>query len=181
MADDHGLTHDATTHRAVTDAHDVRVLGDLQAAISDSAATLETAAHDSDGEARMRLFATLAEERARTARDLRATIMALGGSAVDTDGGSILAKARRAVADIGHALLGDEAGKAVGAVDLADDGETALIRRLDAALDDPELSDVARAAVRRARAAVAGDHEDLHALRQSLDSRRDIGSPLFPY
>jgi uncharacterized protein (TIGR02284 family) len=177
MADDHGLTHDATTHRAVTDAHDVRVLGDLQAAISDSAATLETAAHDSDGEARMRLFATLAEERARTARDLRATIMALGGSAVDTDGGSILAKARRAVADISHALLGDEAG----AVDLADDGETALIRRLDAALDDPELSDVARAAVRRARAAVAGDHEDLHALRQSLDSRRDIGSPLFPY
>lgn len=170
MAEDHGLT------RRPTDAHDIRVLNDLQAALHDSAASLELAARDSESDPRSRLFATLAEERARLARDLKTVVLSLGGSPAD-DGGSILSKARRAVSDIGHALLRDESRD----LDAADDSETALLRRLDAALDDPDLSDVARAAVRRARAAVGGEADDIHGLRESLDSRRDAESPLFPY
>lgn len=176
MADDHGVTH------RMTNAHDLRALADLQVAVGDSGARLERAAQDSESDGRRRLFQALAEERARIGRDLGATLKSLGGAPTTTtpphgEGGSILAKARRAVSDIGHALLGETAET----IDAADDGETALIRRLDAALGDPQLSDVARAAVRRARAAVAGDRDDLHALRESLDNRRDAASPLFPY
>lgn len=175
MAEEQGLTHTADPVRHEAHAHDVKVLGRLLAAAQDSETRFEQAAQDAESDGRRRLFESLCEERGRMVRDLRATVVALGGPA-DGDGGSILTKARRAMTDIGHALLGDETH----AADVADDGEQALARRLDEALADPELSDMARAAVRRARAMLGEDREDLHALRLSLDSRRDAASPLFP-
>ena len=174
MAEEQGLTGAADSIRQDTHAHDVKVLGRILAATRDSRNRFEQAARDSESDGRRRLFESLAEERGRAVRDLRATLAAMGGSP-DGDGGSILSKARRAVTDIGHALLGDESLTA----DAADDGEQALIRRLEEALADPTLSDTARAAVRRARAVVGEDREDLHALRLNLDSRRDAASPLF--
>ena len=175
MAEEQGLTGAADPIRHKTHTHDVKVLSRLLAAAQDSESGFDQAARGSESDGRRRLFESLAEERGRVVRDLRATVVALGGS-TDGDGGSILAKARRAVTDIGHALLGEESL----ATDVADDGEEALIHRLDEALGDPELSDTARAAVRRARAVLGESREDVHALRLSLDSRRDAASPMFP-
>lgn len=172
MAEEQGLTGATGFVRHESRAHDVDVLGRILSAMRDSEARFDQAARDSEGDARRRLFESLADERDRVVRDLQSTLAAMGGSG---DGGSILSKARRAVNDIGHALLGEE-GRAR---DADDDVERALILCLEEALGDPELSDMARAAVRRARAAVGEDREDLQALKPGQGRDPDPASRLF--
>ena len=104
--------------------HDIHVLNTLITATLDSAERLDQIAGDSESTGHGSLFTALATERRDMARDLSETVTALGGHPDDA-GGSILAKAQRAVMDIGHALIRDEAGL----VDAADRGEAALDRR----------------------------------------------------
>ena len=155
--------------------HDIHVLNTLITATLDSAERLDQIAGDSESTGHGSLFTALATERRDMARALSETVTALGGHPDDA-GGSILAKAQRAVMDIGHALIRDEAGL----VDAADRGEAALDRRFEAALADERLSATTRETLRRAHAAIHREKTEVHDLRHSLDSQRDLGSGLYP-
>lgn len=181
MPDDHGgvinpvseASPDATANRSAN-KHDIHVLNTLLSATADSADRLARVTSDSDSEGHRDLFSSLAEERREMVQTLETAIISLGGH--PDAGGSILAKAQRAVMDARHALLGDEAGLA----HAADDGEAALDRKYEAALADPKLAATTREVIRRLHAVLHVEREDVHDLRRSLDSRRDADSPLFP-
>lgn len=182
MPDDHGgiintsapeASADATANRSAN-KHDIHVLNSLLAATADSADRLERVTQESESEGHRNLFSGLADERRDMARSLETAIVGLGGH--PDAGGSILAKAQRAVMDARHALLGDEAGLA----HAADDGEAALDRKYEAALADPKLAATTREVIRRVHARLNVEREEVHDLRRSLDSRRDADSPLFP-
>jgi uncharacterized protein (TIGR02284 family) len=154
--------------------HDIHVLNDLIGATLDSADRLERVSDDSDSSGHVSLFASLATERREIARTLSETVLALGGQ--PHDGGSILAKAQRAVMDVSQALMPAEAG-IVGA---ADRGEAMLDRRFEAAIKDERLAATTRETLRRAHAAIHRETHDVHDLHASLESQRDVGSSLFP-
>jgi uncharacterized protein (TIGR02284 family) len=154
--------------------HDIHVLNDLIGATLDSAERLERVSEDSESTGHVSLFASLATERREMARSLADTVRALGGQ--PHDGGSILAKAQRAMMDMSHAIMPAEAG-IVGA---ADRGETALDHRFEAAIRDERLSATTRETLRRAHAAIHRETRDVHDLHASLESQRDLGSSLYP-
>src|SRR5690606_28661844 len=120
------------------------------------------------------LFAALAAERRQMAQTLSDSVTALGGQ--PDAGGSILAKAQRAVLDVRHALMPGEAGL----VDAADRGEAALDRRFEAALADERISATTRETLRRAHNLIHRETADVHDLRRSVDGQRDASSGLYP-
>lgn len=154
--------------------HDIHVLNGLIAATLDSAERLDLIADDSESSGHGSLFTALAEERRDMARVMAATVTALGGHP-DTSG-SILAKAQRAVMDMSHALMRDEAGL----VDAADRGEAALDKRFHAAVADEKLSATTRETIRRAHAAIHRETTEVHSLRRSVDGQKDASNRLFP-
>ena len=154
--------------------HDIHVLNDLIAATLDSAERLEKTSGESNSSGHGALFASLAGERRQIAQELAEAVRGLGGQ--PHEGGSILAKAQRAMMDVKHALLPDEAG-AVGTVD---QGEAALDRRFEAAIKDERLAATTRETLRRAHALIHRETHDVHDLHTSLDSQRDLGSGLYP-
>ena len=154
--------------------HDIHVLNSLIGATLDSAERLEQISTDSESSGHGALFAALARERHEMAQTLADSVTALGGTA---DGGSsILQKAQRAVQDIGHALIRDEAGL----VDAADRSETGLDRRFEAALADERISATTRETLRRAHAHIHRETAEVHDLRRSVDGQRDASSGLYP-
>ena len=154
--------------------HDISVLNSLIEATLDSAERLEQIAGDEQAASHGSLFTSLADERRDIARVLSESVTALGGQ--PNTSGSILAKARRAVKDMSHALMGNEAGL----VDTADQGEAALDKKFEAAIADERLSATTRETVRRAHAAIHKEASDLHDLRRSVDGQRDASSTLYP-
>lgn len=154
--------------------HDIHVLNDLIGATLDSAERLDKVAADSDSSGHVSLFGRLSAERRQMAQALAEAVRALGGQPHES--GSILAKAQRAMMDVKHALMPDEAGS-VGA---ADHGEAALDRRFEAAIKDERLSATTRETLRRAHAMIHNETHDVHDLHTSLESQRDLGSGLYP-
>ena len=154
--------------------HDIHVLNSLIESTLDSAERLEQTVGDSDASGHGAVFSSLAEERRDIARVLSESVTALGGQ--PNTSGSILAKAQRAVKDMSHALMGNEAGL----VDTADQGEAALDKKFETAIADERLSATPRETVRRAHAAIHKEASDLHDLRRSVDGQRDASSSLFP-
>ena len=158
----------------MSNRHDIHVLNELIGATLDSAERMERVATDSDSSGHVSLFTSLAAERREMAQTLAETVRSLGGQ--PHDGGSFLAKAQRAVMDVGQALMPAEAG-IVGA---ADRGEAALDMRFEAAIKDERLSATTRETLRRAHVAIHRETHDVHDLHASLESRRDASSGLFP-
>lgn len=154
--------------------HDIHVLNSLIGATLDSAERLDQVAGESESPGHGSAFGAMADERRDIARVLSESVTALGGQA-DTSG-SILAKAQRAVMDMSHALMGNEAGL----VDSADQGEAVLDRKFEAAIADERLSATTRETVRRAHAAIHREAGEVHELRRSVDGQRDAGGSLFP-
>lgn len=154
--------------------HDIHVLNSLIEATLDSAERLDQTAGDSGSPGHGSLFVSLAEERRDIARVLSESVTALGGQ--PNTSGSILAKAQRAVKDMSHALMGNEAGL----VDTADQGEAALDKKFETAIADERLSATTRETVRRAHAAIHREASDLHDLRRSVDGQQDASGSLFP-
>lgn len=155
-------------------SHDIKVLNGLAEGAIDSADGYAEAAAETDDARYRALFQRRSEDRRRVASDLQAVVRSLGGQAEDE--GSILAKAQRAFMDIRHALLRDEAA-VVGSVE---GGEAHLQTRFDHALADAALSATTRETIRRAYAAVKTGHDEMHALRRSLEGQRDADNPLHP-
>lgn len=154
--------------------HDIHVLNELIGATLDSAERLERVSGESDSSGHVSLFASLAAERRQMANTLAEAVRALGGQ--PHEGGSILAKAQRAMMDMKHAIMPDEAG----VVGTADQGEAALDRRFEAAIKDERLSATTRETLRRTHAVIHRETHDVHDLHTSLDSQRDLGSGLYP-
>ncbi len=143
---------------AIDNRHDIKVLNGLYVSLLDNADRYRQAIEASpDGGHRARYEARETERRALAA-EVEGSIVALGGE-VD-HGGSLLAKAQKAIKDVTHALRRDEAA-AVGDVD---NGETALLARFNAALADGDLAATTRETIRRARERVARGHDDMASL-----------------
>jgi uncharacterized protein (TIGR02284 family) len=158
----------------MSNRHDIHVLNELIAATLESAERLEKVSGDSASSGHVSLFASLATERRQMAQSLADAVRALGGQ--PNESGSILAKAQRAVMDVKHALMPDEAG----VVGTADQGEAALDRHFEAAIKDERLAATTRETIRRAHALIHRETHDVHDLHTSLDSQRDLGSGLYP-
>lgn len=155
--------------------HDIHVLNDLIAATLDSAERLDHVSDDSESTGHGSLFDTLAAERREMAQLMSDHVVMLGGQPAQA-GGSILAKAQRAVMDMSHALFRDEAGL----VGSADNGEAALDKRFEQALADDRLSATTRETIRRVHASIHREKTEVHDLRRSLEGQKDAGSELFP-
>lgn len=153
--------------------HDIHVLNDLITATLDSAERLDRVSADSETTGHASLFAALADERRDMAASMQGLVIQLGGQT--EAGGSIIAKAQRAVMDIGHALLGES-----GLVGAADHGEAALDRKFLAAVSDERLAATTRETLRRAHTAIHRETLEVHGLHRSLEGQRDAGSSLFP-
>lgn len=159
---------------AADNTHDIRILNGLLAATQANADGYGEAALASEDPGHQALFQARERERRDVADQLWAAVTAMGGE--PDHGGSILAKARRAVLDVKHALMPDPASL-LGEVE---SGETALLARFDRGLEDTGVSATTRETIRRARAEVARGHEAISALKQSLQGQRDADSSLFP-
>lgn len=158
----------------MSNRHDIHVLNDLLGATLASAERLEKTAGDSESEGHAALFARLAGERREMALSLTESIRSLGGQ--PQEGGSILAKAQKAMLDVKHALMPDEAG----AVGVADEGEAALDRHYEAAIKDERLAATTRETLRRLHALIHRETHEVRDLHASLDSQRDLDSGLYP-
>lgn len=154
--------------------HDVHVLNGLIGVVLDSAAGYRDAAEDTADTGHRDLFARRADERRRLADELSADVRAKG--AEPHADGSLLAKTRRAFADVKHALLRDELS-VVEAVEAAEDQVKA---RFEKAVDDPALSATTRETLRRAWTRIRDGHDQMRDLKHSLQGQRDAGSGLFP-
>lgn len=154
--------------------HEIQVLNALLPALLDSAERLDHAAKESQSSGHGAVFGALARERRDLGEAIGATIRALGGTPHES--GSFLAKAQRAMMDMSHALLPDEAGL----VGTADRGEAALDRKFEVALADERLSAATRDMLMRAHAFIHRETHEVHDLRISLEGQRDLTAGLYP-
>jgi uncharacterized protein (TIGR02284 family) len=160
---------------ASANRHDIQVLNGLIRTTIDSADGYHEAAGETDHAGYRDLFERRSFERRRIADDLQSTVRALGGRP-DTEG-SLLTKARRALMDIRHALIRDEAG----AVGLVETAEETVRSRFERALEDSDISATTRETIRRAWTAVEPGHAEVTGLKQSLEGQRDASNRLFPH
>ena len=155
--------------------HDIHVLNGLIQTAIDSADGYREASIEADDPGHRDLFGRRSFERRQVAEELQTTVQTMGGD--PAAGGSLIAKAQRAFADVKHALMRDDASMVV-AVDSA---EEAVRARFEQALADSRISATTRETIRRAFARVSMGRDDLHDLRHSLESQRDASNPLFPH
>ena len=106
--------------------------------------------------------------------DLSAAVRGMGGDPEAE--GSILAKAHRAFLDVKHALLRND-DSVVGSIE---NGEGYIAQKFERALHDGQISATTRETVRRNYEAVKAGHDQMHALKHSLQSQRDASNPLYP-
>ena len=156
------------------DKHDIRVLNGLIEGLIDSADGYAEAAAETGDQGYKVWFRARADERRRLADDFKTAVRERGGD--PEEDGSILAKAQRAFMDVKSALLGDSAS-VIGSVE---GGEDHLKARFERAMADEDLSATTRETIRRAYAVVKEGHDQMSALKHSLDARRDADNPLYP-
>ncbi len=138
---------------AVDNTHDIRILNGLLAATQAQADGDHAVAEGSEEPGHRALFQARERDRRAVADQLRAAVEGMGGE--PDHGGSILAKAQRAVQDLKHALRPDQTS----GPDDVESGEAALLAKFDRALEDAGVSATTRETIRRARAAVARGQE----------------------
>ena len=155
-------------------SHDIQVLNGLIQSVIDSAEGYAEAGVGADSPDHAAFFVRRENERRALAQALSDHVRLLGGDPQTS--GSILAKAQRALTDVKHALLRDEAAMVGG----ADHADAALRGRFEKAVADMAISATTRETVRRAFASLKGDAEEISALRHNLESRHDADNPLFP-
>nr|WP_314438054.1 PA2169 family four-helix-bundle protein [uncultured Brevundimonas sp.] len=156
-------------------AHDIKVLNGLIETTLDSADGYREAAAETQDTRYRDLFERRSAERARIVDDLSAAVRGLGGDPESS--GSILAKAHRAFLDVKHALMRND-DSVVGSIN---SGESFIADKFDRALEDKAISATTRETVRRAYASVKAEHDQMEALKHSLEGQRDEANPLFPH
>ena len=155
-------------------SHDIKALNGLVEGLVDSADGYHRAAVEAADDAYRTWFEARAAERRRLAEAFKAAVRERGGS--PEEDGSILAKAQRAFMDVKHALLRND-DSVVGSIN---SGEGFIADKYEKALEDTGISATTRETIRRAYAAVKTEHEQMEALKHSLEGQRDAANPLFP-
>ena len=159
---------------AIDNRHDTKVLQGLLTTTIDSIDGYHEAAKASANPDHVALFEARAADRQRSIDELDASLRALGGT--PEEGGSILAKAHRVVLDIKHALTKDDQS----VIDSVVNGEGMLLGKFDRALEDKAISSTTRETVRRAQVSVKHAHDEMVALKESLQGQKDADSDLRP-
>ncbi len=147
-----------------TNGTDVKVLNSLIATLIDSIDGYQKSAEDIDNPAFGEKFVARARERQVVVDDLRAAVTAAGGN--PEDDGTILDSAHRAFLSLKEAVVGRE-DKAI--IDEVERGEDYLKEKFDAALGEADLSASVRAAVEQAWSSVRAGHDQMSALKHSLN------------
>ena len=159
---------------AIDNRHDIRVLNGLYAATLDNADAYREVADATADPGHKGLYETREAERRTLADDLAGSITTLGGEA--SQGSGLMAKAQKVVKDVKHALGRDEAAT----LNEVESGESALLDRFDRALEDTDISATTRETLRRARVHVQRGHDEIGALKSSVQGQKDADSPLYP-
>ena len=143
---------------------DVTVLNILIATLIDSIEGYEKSAGDVQNPRFAELFNSRAQERRGAVDALRAAVRAGGGD--PEDDGSVLGSAHRVFLSLKEAVTGRD-DKAI--VNEIERGEDYLKGKFKAALEKTELGPDARTAVQSAWDSVRAGHDEMSALKHSLE------------
>ncbi|MEO6092891.1 MAG: PA2169 family four-helix-bundle protein [Novosphingobium sp.] len=143
---------------------DVTVLNTLIATLIDSVEGYEKSAGDVENPRFSELFNSRARERQGAVEDLRAAVRVAGGE--PEDDGSVLGSAHRVFLSLKEAVTGRD-DKAI--VNEIERGEDYLKGKFRAALENTDLGVEARAAVQSAWDSVRAGHDEMSALKHSMD------------
>lgn len=159
---------------AIDNRHDIKLLNGLYSATLDNAQAYGEAAEATADAGHKDFYVAREGERRVLAETLATEIASRGGEATHDDG--LLAKAQKVVKDVKQALGRDEAVT----LSAVEHGETGLLARFDKVLEDGAMSATTRETVRRARVEVARGHEDVVALKHSVQGQKDAASDIAP-
>ena len=146
-------------------SHDIRTLNGLIATTIDSVDGYRTSAQDVQNPRFAELFTARAGERSSVAEQLRAEVRKLGGN--PEDDGTVLASGHRAFVNLKAAVTGRDDQAIVNEVER---GEDHIKAKYEAALKDDTLSPQSRTLVETAFASVKSGHDEMSALKHSLDA-----------
>ena len=146
-------------------SHDIRTLNGLIATTIDSVDGYRTSAQDVQNPRFAELFTARASERSSVAEQLRAEVRKLGGN--PEDDGTVLASGHRAFVNLKAAVTGRDDQAIVNEVER---GEDHIKAKYEAALKDDTLSPQSRTLVETAFASVKSGHDEMSALKHSLDA-----------
>jgi uncharacterized protein (TIGR02284 family) len=145
--------------------HDISVLNSLIATTLDSVDGYREAADEIDNSRIRELFVARAAERTRVVSDLQAQVRMLGGN--PEDDGTALAGAHRVFLYLKAKVTGQDDKAVIGEVER---GEDHIKSKFESALADSELSPATMAVVREANQSVRQGHDQMSALKHSLES-----------
>lgn len=144
-------------------SHDIRTLNSLIATTIDSVDGYRESAEDARSPQLKDTFLARADERQQVADTLRQKVSSLGGN--PEDDGTLLAGAHRAFVDLKAAVAGND-DKAV--INEVERGEDHIRAKFEDALKDDDLSPDTRSAIESAFASVKSGHDEMSALKHSM-------------
>ncbi|MES2897941.1 MAG: PA2169 family four-helix-bundle protein [Pseudomonadota bacterium] len=148
-----------------THHHAVKVLNSLIETTLDSANGYKEAAENADSSQYKTMFAQRSQKRLEITRELQAEVRTFGGEPEDDQ--SLLGKAHNKFVDLKAALTGGHDDKAV--ITEVERGEDFIKGKYEHALKDDDLPPTARQAVERAYVTIKADHDEVSALKHSLN------------
>jgi len=148
-------------------SHDVSTLNSLIATTLDSVNGYREASADAESGRFQSIFTNRAAEREQCVSSLREAVRRLGGE--PEDDGTALAGAHRAFVNLKSAVTGRDDQAIINEVER---GEDHIKSKFEAALDDNQLGAEARAAVTAAWGSVKSGHDEMSALKHSMEGAR---------
>lgn len=142
---------------------DVTVLNTLIATLLDSVEGYQKSAEDLDNHEFRRLFLERARERQSAVTKLQSAVAQLGGKPEDDT--SVMGSIHRVFVDLKAAVTGRD-DKAI--VNEVERGEDYLKGKFETAMNNADLSSVARSAVDEAWVSVREGHDQMSALKHGL-------------
>lgn len=142
---------------------DVTVLNTLIATLLDSVEGYQKSAEDLDNEAFRTMFLERARERQSAVTKLQAAVAQLGGNPEDDT--SVMGSIHRVFVDLKAAVIGRD-DKAI--VNEVERGEDYLKGKFETAMNNADLSAIARNAVNEAWVSVREGHDQMSALKHGM-------------
>jgi uncharacterized protein (TIGR02284 family) len=151
---------------AMNAEHDIKTLNDLLVSVVDSVEGYREAEKETGSTQYAELFQRRASERDTIVRDLKATVLALGGKPDDV--GTMMASVKRKFVDLKGAV-GKVDDKAI--IDYVENLEGRVKAKYENALEDKDLSPSVQADVQRGYMSVRSGHDEMSKLKHSLEHR----------
>ena len=142
---------------------DIKVLNTLIATLLDSIEGYQKSAQDVDNAHYAQMFNARAQERQQVLTRLQSVVAQLGGTPEDES--STLGAAHRVFVDLKAAVTGRD-DKAI--VNEVERGEDYLKEKFETAINNADLSPVARQAVNEAWTSVKSGHDQMRDLKRGL-------------